>query len=471
MTIRLFRPFSGFPANAVVSLDPGTENALVQINSASFDIGTRAPILPNEPFLDAPPSVPTINLGGPAGFAKNRVLKRMIDVVGVGVANSGTAATVAIDAASPFGRPAYKVDMPAGNTWHEVQLTGLNVANFDGHVIWSVWIADYTAVEQVQVYAGTTGYTRLFQSAYLVNTSNTSRWNGEHKIVVGPTQAGSANTFLRGTDSLAETKIRVFPGAAGASVWVDAVFVPGVGRPTHLITHDDCSVTWMSNGLPVLNEYSLKATFNINTGDINGSPSLFLSSAQVLQIAQAGHQVSCHNVTNTAFNDGTGGTQTASEYTADFISGCATLSSIVGQQLEPGYHAWVQGRNNVTVHDTMRAAGMLIGRGIVAGYNWPQVGLGNSALALRTQLLHTLTPAQITTICNNAVLYGATVVWMVHEITPRGGVGVETAASVYRFLCDRIGKDVADQKAAHLTMQQLQNEVYADRLVPTEFQP
>jgi hypothetical protein len=227
-----------------------------------------------------------------AGRAKNRILKRFTDTVGVTAANSGTPATVSIDASSPFGRAAYKVALPAGNTYSEVQLAGFNIASFDAHVIWSVWIEDYTAVTQIQAFAGTSGYSRFYQQTHNVSNSNLNRLNGEHRIVVGPLAAGVTNTFVGGTDTFADTKLRIFPGAGGANVWVDVAVIPAVGRPTHLITHDDCSVTWVNNALPYLANAGLSATFGINSGDIGGSASLYLSSAQVAAIANAGHQIS-----------------------------------------------------------------------------------------------------------------------------------------------------------------------------------
>ncbi len=401
-----------------------------------------------------------------SGNALNRTLKRFTDSVGVGAVNSGTAATVSIDAASPFGRPAYKVAMPSGNTYHEVQLTGLNIANFDGHVIWSVWVEDYTAVTQIQAFAGTSGYSRLYQQTHNVSNSNLNRINGEHRIVVGALAAGVTNTFVGGTDTMADTKLRIFPGASGANVWIDVAVVPGVGRATHMITHDDCSVTWITNALPYLAQNNLRAAFGINTGDIGGNPALYLSSAQVQQIAAAGHTISPHNVTNTAFADGTGGTQTAAQYTADFVTASASLGALIGQALDTSYHPWVQGRTNQSVMDTMRAAGLRIARGTDGGYNFPQAGTGGHVLQLKNQALHTLTQPQIATICANAKKYGATICWMVHEITTSGGVGVETAMANYAYLCSVVGADVMAGLASNRTPQQIARELYSERLVP-----
>lgn len=403
-----------------------------------------------------------------------RILKRMLDTVGVGAANSGTAATVSIDAASPFGRPAYKVAMPAGNTYHEVTLTGLNIANFDGHVMWRVWISDYTAVQQIQTFAGTSGYTRFYQGTYRLNNSDENRWSGEHLLRAGPTYAGGTNTFVAGTDTMADCKLRIFPGAAGADVWVEAVFVPSVGRPTHILTYDDCSVTWMTNVLPDLVAYNLRGSFGINTGSIGTNANLFLTNTQIQQMASAGQEICSHNVNNLAYADGSGsGTENAATYTGDFRTACNTLSSLVGRAFVSDYHPWVQGRNNAALHDTMRAMGLRVARGTNSadGYNFPQVGLGNGVMALKNQSLHTLTTfAAIDAVINTANKYGLTICWMVHEVLSTGGsdgVGpdVETNVAFHRYLVQRLAQERDAGRCAVPTAGQFGQEVYANRLV------
>lgn len=404
---------------------------------------------------------------GIIGRARNRILKRAIDTVGITTANSGTAATVTIDASSPFGRPALRVALPSGNTWSEIQLTGLNIANFDGHVIWRVWVEDYAKIAQMSLYAGTPGYGRFWQQNHVINSSNPYLFNGEFPFPVGARFAAQSNTFVAGSDSLSDTKLRVFPVAGQVTnVWVDAVIVPGVGRPTHLITHDDASVTWLNNAIPVLAEHGLRATFAVNTADLGSNNNIFLSPSHISLIGSYGHQISSHNLANTSFNDGTGGTQTAAQYTADFMAAANVLSGLVGQSFDGGYTAWVQGRSRQDLHDTMRAAGIRIARGVLSpGYEFPQVGLGQRTLSLRAHSLHTLSPSQIDDICDAAIRYGLTCVWMVHEITEAGGVGVETSRSVYNHLVRRIGSDVDASLAANRTMGEFASELYAERLV------
>lgn len=402
-----------------------------------------------------------------SGGAVNRVLKRFSDAVGVTVANSGTAATHSV-ATGPWGGLAYKVELGTGNTYTEVQLSGRNIANFDGHVVWRVWVEDYTKFGQISAFAGTSGYTRLHQHNHILGTSDVNRHNGEQYVICGPTRSAATNTFVAGTDTLADFKLRITSGGQnGGVLWIDAVMIPGKGRPTHVITHDDASVTWITEALPILAANGLSGTFGVYTSTLGTNPALFLSTAQVQQIAAAGHQISSHNVTNTAHNDGLSGTQDAATYTADFVAASATLSALIGQAFDGTYHPWVQGKNTQALHDAMRGAGLMIARGVdnSGGYNFPQCGLGRGVLALKTQSLHTMTEAQIRAAVDNTRKYGTTTFWMVHEITANGGVGTETARANYELMCSLIGADVRAGQAVHRTAAQLGRELYAERLV------
>lgn len=411
---------------------------------------------------------PDGNLATAGGRARNRVLKRFLDTAGVTAANSGTAATATLETTSPWGVgvPAYKVVMPAGNMWHEVQLTGVaNIANFDGHVAWRIWVEDYTAVGQVSVYMGTSGYGALSQQNHQISASSINRFNGEHIAIAGALRKAVAATFVHGTNTLVDTKLRITPGAGGATVWVRDVVVPGVGRPTHAITHDDASVTWMTAALPPLASNGLKATFGVYTSVLGTSPTLYLSNAQVAAIAAAGHQISSHNVNNLQHADGLGGTESTATYTADFVAAGNILSGIVGGAVDTTYHPWVGGRNSGPLHDAMRARGLRIARGTDGGHDFPQIGLGNNVFSLKAQSAHGMTQAQILAAVEATRKYGLMTTWIVHEITPAGGVGVEMSAANYAYLCSLIGQEVQAGRAVHRTMGQLGRELYDERLV------
>ena len=114
----------------------------------------------------------------------------------------------------------------------------------------------------------------------------------------------------------------------------------------------------------------------------------------------------------------------------------------------------------------MGARGLRIARCVDSGHDFPQIGLGNNILALKCQPLHSMTQAQILAAVEATRKYGLLSVWMVHEVTDAGGVGVETAKANYQYLCQLIGEEVRAGRAVHRTMGQLGRELYAERLVP-----
>jgi hypothetical protein len=464
-------PYSRTPLGEIVKKindSTGVCEELVDSNGASLSsVFLTPPQVASTQALVSGAWNPLLATGG----AVNRPLKKFTDSIGVTVANSGTAATHTVET-GPWGGLAYKVALGIGNTYTEVQLAGRNIANFNGHVSWRVWVEDYTKFGQLTAYAGVSGYTRLYQNNHILGTSNTNRFNGEQQVICGPTRAVAANTFVGGTDTMADFKLRITSGGTnGGVLWIDSATVPGVGRPTHVITHDDSSVTWIANALPYLASAGLTATFGVYTSALNTAPTINLTNDQLAQIAAAGHQISSHNVNNYPLDNGIivdANKQTAATYTADFVSASAVLSAIVGQKFDSTYHPWVQGSHSQAAFDTMRAAGVAIARGVDngGGYNFPQVGLGHGVLALKTQSLHTMTQPQILAAVEATKTYGLTTFWMVHEITEAGGVGVETSIANYAYLCSLIGADVSAGRAVHRTAAQLGREVYAERLVP-----
>lgn len=64
MTVRLLRPFEAYPANSVVSLDRGTEAALVSQLAASTEFGNGVPWSPNSPYDVAPENAVNVALTG-----------------------------------------------------------------------------------------------------------------------------------------------------------------------------------------------------------------------------------------------------------------------------------------------------------------------------------------------------------------------------------------------------------------------
>ena len=58
----------------------------------------------------------------------------------------------------------------------------------------------------------------------------------------------------------------------------------------------------------------------------------------------------------------------------------------------------------------------------------------------------------------------ATVVWMTHEVTQNGGVGVETSVAVHRYLCEKLGVLVRSSRAQAPAVSEFARQVFAERL-------
>lgn len=364
------------------------------------------------------------------------ILKRMLDAVGVTYANSGTAATPTVDTASPFGTTAIKLAIPAGNTYTEIQLAGNSLANFNDHIVWRVWIEDATKVTDIKAYAGTASYGRYYQRTYLVSSSNTNQFNGEHFIGVGPMFAAAVNTFVTGTDTLADVKLRITT-SADTNVWVERIVVHGNADPRIVFTFDDCVVSHYTRAYPKLAQYGLRGAFGINTDNIGGTASLYLSSSQIAEMANAGQEIYGHNVSNTNYP-----TQNAATYTAAFRTGLNALLAIT-PKTSSIYHPWVQGGNGIDVQATMRAQGVQIMRGINNASDGPHNlfadGVGNRNVVVRANQTDNRTFASLQTDVDNCILYGSTMFFMTHElVTTTPLAGVETSLDVFNSLVEYV---------------------------------
>lgn len=364
------------------------------------------------------------------------ILKRCIDEVGITYANSGTAATPTVDTASPFGGSAIKLSIPSGNTYTEIQLAGNTLANFNDHIVWRVWIEDATKVTDVKCYAGTTSYGRYYQRTYLVSSSDVNKFNGEHFIGVGPKFAAAINTFVTGTDTMADMKLRITTSAA-TNVWIERIVVHGNQSPRIVFTFDDCVLSHYTKAYPKLAQYRFKGAFGINSGGIGGSASLYMSAAQILEMANAGQEIYSHNVANTNYP-----TQNAATYTAAFRTGLNALLAIT-PKVSSLYHPWVQGGNGIDVQATMKAQGVQIMRGINNASDGPHNlfadGVGNRNVVVRANQTDNRTLASMTADVDDCITYGSTMFFMTHElVTTTPLAGVETSLTAFEGLVDYV---------------------------------
>lgn len=361
-------------------------------------------------------------VSGAGNRPQSVVLKRLSDQVGVTVSGPG-AVTATIDAASPFGRPALKLSgFNAGNV--EVSLSGLNLAKFDDHIVIPTWISDHTLIPTVTLYAGTTGYGRNYAQIYQIGGSDQNRWSGEHAFAVGPLRSSAEATFVTGTDTLNEAKIRLVAPNAALVVWIDCFKLVPKTQGVVIWTFDDGFASW--KGIQALLErYGMRGSFGIQSSTIGTNPALWLNPPDVLSLALGGHDVAPHQVANTRYNDGTGGTQTAAQYQADFRASKNAIMGWTEGRATAAYTPYVQGGNDRALHDALRAEGLRIARGTDAlGHNFHAAGLGRSVLALKTRYLEGVDSrlddykADIDA-CGK---YGSALVFMGHDFAVNAGV-------------------------------------------------
>lgn len=403
---------------------------------------------------------------------RTSIIKRFSDQVGVAYANSGTAATVTVDSASPFGRPALKVALASGTTWAEVQLNGLGLASFDDHIVWRVWVEDYTAINQINVLAGTSGYGRYSQQNYLFATSATHRFNGEIPLTVGPLRQAAIATFVHGTDTLADSKIRITGAGVSANVWVDAVVIPARGTGVVLLTYDDGFRSWADYVAPDLLRNGLLGSFAFQQNIIGTNDTLYLNGADIQALSAAGHEISPHQVANTRFNDGTSGTQTVSQYQTDYRTCIAALRGIVGGAASCDYHPYVQGGHTQSLIDALRAEGLRAARCIDnLTHNFHSAGLGRFIYSMRTGYLDSTTPDVSTHVAavDAAIKYGTTAVFMGHDFGLNAPSASYWTASRHAEFADYIGGKVRAGQVLNTTVGRYAAAVYQAGLVERQF--
>ena len=374
-----------------------------------------------------------------------QTLKTFSDLTNVTFANSGTAATTALDAASPFGATRLRVDCPVGNTYNEVQLhSGVSVPAFpDGRtVFFRLWIEDWQSVSQIMVFAGNSGYGRLVQNTWSVQNSNVNN-RGLLTIPLNSHDT-TANTFSWGSDALQNVKIRVFTRSGyAARFWVDEFGVAPRSRPKVLITFDDASKSWITYAKGELLSRDLKATFGVGTGQVGTNGSLYVTSAEVLSLQADGHQVCAHNVTNTAYAYTSA---SLSAYLAEYDAAVAWLASwgITGPF---NYHPFVQGLHDEALTDALELRGVRVQRGVdcktASGcrLNYPSCGSSprDSAIPMRVGAHGPgLSLANANTNLTNLLKYGGTYVAMFHDIINGSPTGVEWALSDFQTWLDNV---------------------------------
>lgn len=392
---------------------------------------------------------------------KVRVVKRMTDATRIVTASSGTAPTFSLDASSPFGRTAYKVAMAAGTTFAEVGYNDLNVPNFNGHVAYRIWVEDYTKINDIKLYVGNSGYALNSFLTDTIITSDAQMFNGERVLYVGPSRINTGGTFVFGSTTLANTKIRFTPNAA-TNVWVDAIEIPERTNPAVCLTFDDGYRSWLTYLKPLLDRYGMKATFNINTSTIGTNDALYPTSGDIVRLANEGHQITCHNISNLKYIASPySGDQTLSQYMADYTTARKTLEGYGLPVSGFGYHSYVQGGFDQALIDALRSEGVRCARIASSPKNMIYgSGLGNDIMALRTYELGTNYPVStVTAGLDTLNTYGGAAIIMGHDTVANTATptGVQVTAADLEAVLARI----AAYGMETLTMNDFYSRIYA----------
>lgn len=392
---------------------------------------------------------------------KVRVVKRMTDTTRVVTASSGTAPTFSIDTASPFGRSAFKVATAVGTTFAEVGYNDLNIPNFNGHVAYRIWVEDYTKINDIKLYVGNSGYALNSLLIEPIITSDGQLFNGERVLYVGGSRINSGGTFVFGGTTLANTKIRITPNAA-TNVWIDAIEIPERTSPVVCLTFDDGYRSWLTYLKPLLDRYNMKATFNVNTSTVGTNDALYPTSGDIVRLANEGHQITCHNVSNLKYiATPYTGDQTLTQYMTDYTTARKILEGYGLSATGFGYHSYVQGGFDQALIDAMRAEGVRSARIASLPKNMMYgSGLGNDVMALRTYEMGT-NYAVSTVIAGLDTLntYGGAAVVMGHDTVSNSTTptGVQVTVADLESVLARI----AAYGMETLTMNDFYSRIYA----------
>lgn len=394
-----------------------------------------------------------------------RILKKFNDLTNITKTDSTVTSVMSIDQNSPFGGPAMKLVITPGATGNvSIDVTGLNIKNFDGHVAATLFVDEPHRISSMQVWMGTaTNFatsdywqTNIFSGGDQVGGIRVF-WGGP---LSGATKTSAGGGFTMGTSSLVAVRIRatVYAGAA-TTLWFKDVFIPAKQRPIVCFTFDDCDASWYSRIFPMLTSRGIKATFNVEALRLNSGAS-YITTANMVEMSAAGHQFTSHNQSNyqlqilNSHNTGESNgvsppspPQDSVLYVADYNTANNTLEAAGIPPEDLCSHAWVQGRNETQAAVLLQSAGVALAR--TAGQNSAPPGggnlygfpMGNNAMGLIAASLGASsasvgTLAQDKGLLDNAVTYGGLVVFMGHVIADTSSSSITFAQNDLAALFD-----------------------------------
>lgn len=287
-----------------------------------------------------------------------------------------TGSMTAVQTNTPFRRPALRVVIPNDTGTVDVIADGLALPNFTagrGNVVITVYVENELGIKQWQVHAGNdASLTRNMSNTYNLSNNNIQRANGHHVVSLNPGNA-TANTLLT-TDSVDRVRLRFFGQSAGTVVWVEGIFVPLAITPWMVVTFDDADISLYDRTHVELAKRGLRATFGVNWDDGVSTPrtgvgapgALFVTASQIAEMYAYGHDITSHNIVNTAYPDENPPTAQPSAadrqtYLTAFLYTRNKLRSL-GYDRGLGYHPAVQGAHDGALVDLLKDNGVKIVR-------------------------------------------------------------------------------------------------------------
>lgn len=294
---------------------------------------------------------------------KHTLLRGMDSLTGLTNASTGGTATPSIDVTSPFGGRALKLAFDNATTQHDLTLSGMSLTNFTAGRAKIVVLAifdDARAVSQIQCFAGTdTAFGTSMRCDWLLANNGIHMTHGVQEIVLHPDVAQVNNLATNNTVAALRLRfqrsatpiangIQDLPGGVAASVyptnvWIKGVYLVAPTLPFVVLTLDDASRSWTTYLHPVLAARGLKATFGVNQGQVGTNDGLYVNEADLNTFHTYGHDISSHNVANTAYS-----IAGEAAYIQEFRT-CRDWHLNAGRTRRLDYHPWVQGKFNPAV--------------------------------------------------------------------------------------------------------------------------
>ena len=373
---------------------------------------------------------------GPKTYARipqHRALREFYTTQDVTNSATGGTVTASIDTASPMGGTALKLAFGAGVTQHDLTISGFSLPNFTAgtaKIVVVMYFDDARGMSQIQGFYGTTGFSPSLQATYAIANNNIYNASKTHIFSIHPNAASVTNT-LATTDTVAAVRLRfqrsgsastgnmiigagTAPSAYAMNCWIKGIYVVEKRPPFVCLTFDDASASWMQYVKPALSERGLNALFCVNKNDVGTNDALFVTTAQLQQLYDYGHDLSSHNLTNTAFTPAT-----ITNYLDEYRQ-CRDWMYTNGWTRRLDYHSWVQGTHNPDICDALQNEGVRYARTVNSSMNFEQGFFqpNNFMMTSSVQFGSAMTLAQAQTRVDQAVTRGQDLVCMGHVIAP-----------------------------------------------------